>query len=58
MPTLKFETLQLVIEKSLAGLPRRQTDGSIVIRSQDSDAGKAQVFKLNASPQDPILVER
>lgn len=55
MPLLR---LQLVIDKSLASLPRRQTDGSIVIRSQDNDAGKARIFKLNATPQDPILVER
>ena len=47
-----------MIDKSLSSLPRRQTDGAIVIRSQDSDAGKARVFKLNASMQDPVLVER
>ncbi|TFK55999.1 hypothetical protein OE88DRAFT_1652562 [Heliocybe sulcata] len=48
----------LVIDKSLASLPRRQTDGSTIVRSQDSDAGKARVFKLNATPGDPVLVER
>lgn len=49
---------QLVIDKSLTSLPRRQTDGAIVLRSQDSDAGKARVFKLNANPKDPVLIER
>ncbi|TFK75787.1 hypothetical protein BDN72DRAFT_831221 [Pluteus cervinus] len=48
----------LVIDKSLAALPRRKTDNAIIIRSQDNDAGKARVFKLNATPVDPILVER
>ncbi|EGO02201.1 hypothetical protein SERLA73DRAFT_159213 [Serpula lacrymans var. lacrymans S7.3] len=48
----------LVIDKSLATLPRRKTDGAIIIRSQDSDAGKAIVFKLNANPIDPVLLER
>lgn len=50
--------LQLVIEKSLAELPKRQTDGAIVIRSQDSGNMKAVVFKLNANPVEPVLVER
>lgn len=49
---------QLVIDKSLASLPRRQTDGATVIRCQDSDAGKARVFKLNGTLKDPVLVER
>ncbi|KAH7887637.1 hypothetical protein F5I97DRAFT_1861753 [Phlebopus sp. FC_14] len=48
----------LVIEKSLAALPKRHTDGATIIRSQDSDAGKAVVFKLNAQSTDPVLVER
>ncbi|EMD40797.1 hypothetical protein CERSUDRAFT_80452 [Gelatoporia subvermispora B] len=48
----------LVIDKSLASLPKRKTDGAAVIRSQDSENGKARVFKLNANAQDPILVER
>ena len=50
--------LQLVIDKSLASLPRRSTDGAIVIRSQDSPQSKARVFKLNATVKEPVLVER
>jgi len=48
----------LVIDKSLATLPRRKTDGAIIVRSQDSDDGKARVFKLNANAGEPILLER
>ncbi|KAI0952149.1 hypothetical protein AcV7_008044 [Taiwanofungus camphoratus] len=48
----------LVIDKSLASLPRRETDGAVVIRSQDSELGKARIFKLNATAKEPILVER
>ena len=58
IPNAEDTLLQLVIDKSLASLPRRHTDGSIVIRCQDSDAGKARVFKLNAVSKDPVLVER
>jgi len=51
--------LKLVIDKNIASLPRRQTDEAIIIRSQDSDEGKARVFKLNATTSsDPILLER
>jgi len=49
---------QLVIDKSLATLPRRKTDGAIIIRSQDSNDGKARVFKLNATTSEPVLLER
>jgi len=49
---------QLVIDKSLATLPRRKTDNAIIIRSQDSGSDKARVFKLNAVAEDPILLER
>ncbi|EIW51351.1 uncharacterized protein TRAVEDRAFT_137539, partial [Trametes versicolor FP-101664 SS1] len=48
----------LVVDKSLASLPRRQTDGAIIIRCQDADDAKARIFKLNATPKEPILVER
>ncbi|KAJ7129530.1 hypothetical protein C8R44DRAFT_777010 [Mycena epipterygia] len=48
----------LVIDKTIASLPRRQTDGAIIVRAQDSDAGKARVFKLNAVAGDPVLLER
>ena len=50
--------LQLVIDKSLTALPKRKTDGAIVVRSQDSDDAKARVFKLNANLSDPVLIER
>ncbi|KAK0191136.1 hypothetical protein F5146DRAFT_1103293 [Armillaria mellea] len=50
--------LMLVIDKSLTALPKRKTDGAIVVRSQDSDDAKARVFKLNANLSDPVLVER
>ncbi|KAG0709760.1 hypothetical protein DFH29DRAFT_885697 [Suillus ampliporus] len=48
----------LVIEKSLSALPKRQTDGATIIRSQDSGEQQAIVFKLNANSIDPILIER
>ncbi|KAI0650347.1 hypothetical protein C8Q79DRAFT_943225 [Trametes meyenii] len=48
----------LVIDKSLASLPRRQTDNATVIRCHDSGDAKARIFKLNAVAKDPILVER
>ena len=50
--------IQLVIDKGLASLPRRQTDNAIIIRTQDSNTGKARMFKLNATASDPILLER
>lgn len=49
---------QLVIDKNLTALPRRRTDGAVVVRSQDVDDAKARVFKLNAMPKDPVLIER
>ncbi|KAI0068765.1 hypothetical protein BV25DRAFT_1792016 [Artomyces pyxidatus] len=48
----------LVIDKNLTSLPRRQTDGAIIVRSQDTENAAARVFKLNATPSEPILVER
>lgn len=51
-------TQQLVIDKSVASLPRRKTDGAIIIRSQDDGDAKARIFKLNAVFKDPILIER
>jgi hypothetical protein len=47
-----------VIEKSLAALPRRKTDNAVIIQAQDDDLGKAKVFKLNAKPSDPVILER
>ena len=49
---------QLVIDKLLSLLPRRQTDSAIIIRCQDSGEAKSRVFKLNGSSMDPILLER
>jgi hypothetical protein len=49
---------QLVIDKSLPSLPKRKTDSSTVIRTQDSGDAKARIFKLNAVSREPILVER
>ncbi|KAI6163045.1 hypothetical protein EDD17DRAFT_1570930 [Pisolithus thermaeus] len=50
---------QLVIEKSLAALPRRRTDGAYIIRCRENETGKAVVFKLNASTSAaPVLVKR
>ncbi|PPR07216.1 hypothetical protein CVT26_012649 [Gymnopilus dilepis] len=48
----------LVIDKSLATLPRRKTDNAIIIRSQDSNTAKARVFKLNAVAEEPIILQR
>ncbi|KAH7916166.1 hypothetical protein BJ138DRAFT_1169478 [Hygrophoropsis aurantiaca] len=48
----------LVIEKSLTVLPKRKTDEAIIIRSQDTPSDKAVVFKLNATPSEPVLLER
>ncbi|KAK0206368.1 hypothetical protein DFS33DRAFT_584762 [Desarmillaria ectypa] len=48
----------LVIDKSLTALPKRKTDGAIIVRSQDSEGAKARVFKLNANLGDPLLIER
>lgn len=47
-----------MIDAALSSLPRRQTDGAVIIRSQDKDGAKAKAFKLNAQPSDPILIER
>jgi hypothetical protein len=48
----------LVIDATLSSLPRRQTDGAIIVRSQAENGVKAKAFKLNALPCEPILVER
>ncbi|KAF8914022.1 hypothetical protein CPB84DRAFT_1758176 [Gymnopilus junonius] len=48
----------LVIDKSLATLPRRKTDNAIIVRSRDNNADKARIFKLNAVAEEPILLER
>ena len=47
-----------MIDAALSSLPRRQTDGAVIVRSQDKDGAKAKAFKLNAQPRDPILIER
>ncbi|KAF9019233.1 hypothetical protein BDZ89DRAFT_1020913 [Hymenopellis radicata] len=50
----------LVIDKSLSALPTRPADGAIVLRTKDSDVdgAKARVFKLNATLNEPVLIER
>ncbi|KAI0303260.1 hypothetical protein BC826DRAFT_339358 [Russula brevipes] len=48
----------LVIDAALSSLPRRKTDGAVIVRSQDKDGAKARAFKLNAQPCEPILIER
>ncbi|KAJ7068405.1 hypothetical protein C8F01DRAFT_1118097 [Mycena amicta] len=49
----------LVIDKTLAALPRRRTDGAIIVQTQDNDLGSARVFKLNAvAAPEPVLLER
>ncbi|KAI0284370.1 hypothetical protein BGY98DRAFT_910884 [Russula aff. rugulosa BPL654] len=53
-----FSIRLLVIDAALSSLPRRQTDGSVIVRSQDKDGAKAKAFKLNALPRDPVLIER
>ncbi|KZP32937.1 hypothetical protein FIBSPDRAFT_882239 [Athelia psychrophila] len=59
MPQFSPQRPNLMLQLFLASLPRRQTDGAIIVRSKDSDSGeKARVFKLNANPGDPILLER
>ncbi|KAF8917870.1 hypothetical protein CPB85DRAFT_1214707, partial [Mucidula mucida] len=51
---------KLVIDKSLSALPTRPADGAIVLRTKDSPVGgaKARVFKLNATLNEPVLIER
>ncbi|TDL29432.1 hypothetical protein BD410DRAFT_736338 [Rickenella mellea] len=48
----------LVIDKNILKLPRRKTDGSIIVRCQDSGELKSRVFKLNANISEAVLVER
>ncbi|KIY49332.1 hypothetical protein FISHEDRAFT_41025, partial [Fistulina hepatica ATCC 64428] len=48
----------LVIDKPLNSLPRRNTDNSVVIRTQDTEAGPARAYKLNTVLSEPFLLER
>jgi len=48
----------VVMDKNLANLPRRRTDGAIILRSKDSGKTKAVVFKLNCTIGDPVMIER
>jgi len=48
----------LVIDKNLNKLPRRKTDGAVVVRCRDAPDAKASVFKLNAKAGDPVLIKR
>nr|GAT59983.1 predicted protein [Mycena chlorophos] len=49
----------LVIDKTLAALPRRKTDNAVIIQTQDTEHGNARVFKLNAvAATEPMVFER
>lgn len=49
---------QLVIDRNLSTLPRRKTDGAIIIRSKDTPTTKARIYKLNATTSGPVLIQR
>jgi len=49
---------QLVIDRNLTGLPRRKTDGAIIVRSRDAPSAKARIFKLNATVSGPMFIQR
>ncbi|KAF5390588.1 hypothetical protein D9757_002690 [Collybiopsis confluens] len=48
----------LVIDCNLDELPTRHSDKASIIRCQDSESAPARVFKLNATPAEPVLIER
>ncbi|KAF9653394.1 hypothetical protein BDM02DRAFT_3087501 [Thelephora ganbajun] len=48
----------LIIDKPLPTLPKRQTDGATIVQAKDTQEFPAKVFKLNATPMEPILYER
>ncbi|KIO31055.1 hypothetical protein M407DRAFT_241961 [Tulasnella calospora MUT 4182] len=48
----------LVIDKNLKKLPRRKTDGAVMLRCRDTPSSKAAVFKLNVAECDPVLIKR
>jgi len=48
----------LIIDKPLPTLPKRQTDGATIIQAKDTQESPAKVFKLNATPMEPVLYER
>ena len=56
--TKHYHHIQLVIDRNINALPRRKTDNAIIVRSKDTEQSKARVFKLNANPSDPVLLER
>ncbi|QRW01516.1 hypothetical protein RhiLY_00513 [Ceratobasidium sp. AG-Ba] len=56
---LRYVYTTLVIDKALHTLPRRKTDGAIIIRSQDAPTAKARIFKLNVNvASQPVMLER
>ncbi|QRV87371.1 hypothetical protein RhiJN_15389 [Ceratobasidium sp. AG-Ba] len=56
---LHYVYTTLVIDKALHTLPRRKTDGAIIIRSQDAPTAKARIFKLNVNvASQPVMLER
>ncbi|KAF8341365.1 uncharacterized protein EI90DRAFT_1727103 [Cantharellus anzutake] len=49
----------LVIDKDITLLPRRKTDGALILRAQGVEGQtKAQIFKLNVNISDPIFIKR
>lgn len=51
--------LQLVIDKHLEALPKRETDRATVVRAKDADVNKAHTYKLNTTiGNDAVFVER
>ncbi|KAH7098258.1 hypothetical protein BKA62DRAFT_744572 [Auriculariales sp. MPI-PUGE-AT-0066] len=48
----------LVIDKTLALLPRRETDDAIIIRAQDGTSAtqRKAVFKLNVTNEDQAII--
>jgi len=49
----------LVIDKDISLLPRRKTDGAIILRASALDGQpKPQIFKLNVNISSPILIKR
>jgi len=49
----------LVIDKDVRLLPRRKTDGAIILRTSEIDGQpKPQIFKLNVNMSSPIFIKR
>jgi len=48
----------LIIDKPLPTLPKRQTDEATIVQAKDTQESPGKVFKLNATPMEPIMYER